>query len=240
MKTLLKTLVAAGLVLGGTGTALAAKDKPQQGAATGPMVPGLGIASRDEVIATSTAFKVAQQQRPVTYKATLDAAQTRAQQIDAQLKPLIDKLQADSRASNPNQTALQQQYGQIQQIQQAGQQEVTRMLEPVQLSEAYVIEQIDEKMGAAVQAAMVKNNITMVLGPQATFSFNTKYNLSPAIVAEIDKALPSAQLVPPQGWEPREMREARAAQAARSGQPAAPAAPGQPAPRPAPPVSGGR
>jgi Skp family chaperone for outer membrane proteins len=245
MKTLLKSVAIAGLLLGGSQAALAAKDKdkPQAAAPTstvGPLVPGLAIASRDEVIANSNAFKVAQQQRPITYKATIDAAQSRAQQIDGQLKPLVAKLQADSKLPNPNQAALQQQYNQIQQIQQAGQQEVTRMMQPVQLSEAYVIEQIDEKLEAAVQAAMAKNNITVVLGPQATFSYSGKYNLSPAIVAELNQTLPSAQLVPPQGWEPREMREARAAQAAQQGGPAPAPAAGQPAPRQAQPVPGGR
>jgi Skp family chaperone for outer membrane proteins len=243
MKTLSKFAVLSALLLALPAQPVLAQKKDKDNASSGPMVPGLAIASREEILANSNAFKVAQQQRPITYKATLDSAQSRAQQFDAQLKPLIDKLQADSRAATPNQNALQQQYAQIQQIQQAGQQEVNRMLAPVQLSEAYVIEQIEEKLEAAVQAAMVKNNITMVLGPQATFSFNSKYNLSPAVVEELNRTVPSAQLVPPQGWEPREMREARAAQAAqqqRAGQ--APATAGQPAPasRPAQPVPGGR
>ncbi|MBM3596227.1 MAG: OmpH family outer membrane protein, partial [Alphaproteobacteria bacterium] len=36
--------------------------------------------------------------------------------------------------------------------------------------------------------------------------------------------LPAAQLVPPQGWEPREIREARAQQVAAAGQQPAAAA----------------
>jgi hypothetical protein len=52
------------------------------------------------------------------------------------------------------------------------------------------------------------------------------YNLNQAILDELNVAIPTAQLVPPAGWEPREVREQKAAQAAQqSGAAAAPAGP---------------
>ena len=89
MKTLLKTLTvtgaAAGLMLAAAQPALA-----QAQAAVGPLVPGLAIADLDGVVANSSAYKTAQVQRPVTYKAQLDQAEARRKAITAQLTPLVE------------------------------------------------------------------------------------------------------------------------------------------------------
>lgn len=225
MKTILKSAMAASLVLGTTSlpafvpTAMAA----------GPIIPGLGIANLDAVRVNSNAFKTAQQQRQTTYKPQIDQANARAQQIQAQLKPLADKFEADRRAANPNQAALQQQVAQIQQLQQAGQDEVNRILAPVALSEAYVDEQIADKLGTAVESALNKRKISLLLRPDGLIHADNAYNMNQPILDELNAALPSAQIVPPAGWEPREMREARAAQAQRQGAQAPAAAPARPA-----------
>jgi hypothetical protein len=127
---------------------------------------------------------------------------------------------------------LQQQAETIRNIEQSGQQELQGMLQPVAFSEAYVQEQIEEKLDQAVKNAMKKKGVTLLLNPQAIIAVNDNaYNLNQDILNEINVLLPAAMLVPPQGWEPRQMREARAAQAAAQGQqPAAPAAtPARPA-----------
>jgi Skp family chaperone for outer membrane proteins len=237
MKITLKSALAAGLVLGASQALLAAPPAPAAATSSGPVVPGLAVASIDAVIANSNAFKVAQQQRPVTYKAQLDAANARRAQLEAQLKPLVDKFQRDRAAPTANtpvgQASLQQQAAALQKIQESGQAELQNLVQPVAMSEAYVLEQINEKLNAAVQAAMTKKGITLVLNPQATIATTNAYNLNQAILDELNTQIPAAQLVPPTGWEPREVREQRAAQAAQQGgQPAAPA------PRPA--VPGGR
>lgn len=236
MKTILKSAMAASLVLGAA--SLPAFVQPAM--AAGPVVPGLGVANLDAIRVNSNAYKTAQQQRQTTYKAQIDQANSRAQQIQAQLKPLADKFEADRRAANPNQAALQQQLAQIQQIQQAGQEEVNRILAPVAMSEAYVDEQIADKLGQAVQNALNKRKISILLRPDVLIHADNAYNLNQPILDELNALLPSAQIVPPQGWEPREVREARAAQAQRQGgQQAAPAAAPAPA-RPAGPQPEGR
>jgi Skp family chaperone for outer membrane proteins len=225
MKTLLKSVAATGLMLAAAQPALV-----QAQAAAGPLVPGLAIADLDGVVANSNAYKTAQQQRPVTYKAQIDQAEARRKAITAQLQPLVTKFNADRQAASPNQAALQQQAAQVQQIQQAGEQELRQILQPVGYSEAYVQEQIADKLDAAVKAAMVKKKVSLLLSPQAVTAFNNNaYNISQDIIAELNTALPSAQLVPPAGWEPREVREQRAQQAAQQGQRPATAAPAQPA-----------
>lgn len=206
-----------------------AQTRPAATSSGAPIVPGLGVANIEAVVANSNAFKTAQQQRQVTYKSTIDAADARSKQLTAQLQPLVTKFQADGRAARPNQAALQAQYTQIQQLQESGRQELQRIMQPVALSEAYVNEQINDKLEAAIQAAMNKQKVSMVVGPQSVIAAAGAYNLNQAILAELNTALPAAQLVPPAGWEPREVREARAAQAAQGGAAPAAAAPARPA-----------
>jgi len=184
--------------------------------------PGVAIANPSAVVGASSAFQTAQSQRPTTYKPQIDQANARKTQIEAQLKPLIDKLQADSKVANPNRAALQQQYEQIQQIEQAGQAEIQKILEPLNLSQQYVLEQIGDKLDAATQAAMDKKKITLVLDSQGVIKAGQTYNLNQDILAELNKLIPSAQLVPPAGWLPRAQREQQA-QAAQQGAPAQPA-----------------
>lgn len=228
MKTLFKAAMVASLLIG---TALPAQAQ-QRTAAAGPIVPGLGVANLDAVRANSNAFKTAQQQRPTTYKAQIDQANSRATQLQAQLKPLADKFDADRRAANPNQAALQQQYGQIQQLQQSGQDEINRIMQPVALSEAYVVEQINDKLGQAIKQAIAKRKISLLITPDSIIDADNAYNMNQPILDELNVLLPSAQLVPPAGWEPREVREQKAAAAARQqGGAAAPAQPAGPQPQ---------
>ena len=213
MKTILKSVAAASLMLA------AAQPAIVQAQASGPLVPGLAVADLDGVIANSSAYKTAQSQRPVTYKAQFDQAEARRKAITAQLQPLVEKFNKDRAAPNPNTAALQQQAQQIQQIQQAGEQELRTILQPVALSEAYVQEQISEKLDAAVKAAMAKKKVSLLLSPQAVTAFNNNaYNITQDVANELNTLIPSATLVPPAGWEPREMREARAQQQAQQGQ----------------------
>lgn len=227
MKTILKSVAAAGLLLGTA--SLPAFVAPAM--AAGPIIPGLGVANLEAVRINSNAFKTAAQQRQTTYKAQIDQANSRAQQIQAQLKPLADKFEADRRGGKASEAALQQQVAQIQQLQQSGQQEVNQILQPVAISEAYVDEQIAEKLNTAVQNANNKRKISILLRPDSLIYADNGYNMNQDILNELNTLLPSAQIVPPAGWEPREIREQRAAQQRQQGgQQAAPAAaPAQPA-----------
>lgn len=224
MKTVLKAVMAASLVIGAGMPAYA----QQRAASTGPIIPGLGVANLDAIRANANAFKTAQQQRPTTYKAQIDAAQAKATQLQAQMKPIADKFEADRKASNPNQAALQQQYAQLQQMQQGGQDEINRILQPVALSEAYVVEQINDKLGQAIKQALAKRKVSLLVTPDSVIDADNAYNMNQPILDELNTLIPSAQLVPPAGWQPREVREQQAAQARQPGAAAAQPAGPQP------------
>jgi len=239
-KYLISAAVAAVMAAGVSNVALAQRAPAAAApvAATSTVVAGIAFANIEAAEAQTAAFKTAEAQRPVTYKQYYDQAEARSQALTAQLKPLIDKFNADRVAPNANQAALQQQAQAIQQIQQSGQAELQRIMQPVAYSQAYVAEQLEGKLQQAVDTAMARRGVTILLKPDALLQVSGQtYNLTGEITNQLNTLLPTAQITPPAGWEPREVREARAQQAAQAGQaapagaapaPAAAARPGQP------------
>ena len=181
------------------------------------MVPGLGIANLDAIVINSRAFQSAQQQRAVIFKGLIDAANARGQAINAELKTMVDKFNQDKGAAGVSQEALQQQAQAIQASQAYGQQEVNKILEPVTLSDAYVNESIREKLDPAIKSAMAKTRISIVFTPNQIIGFNNAYNLSPAILSELNAQIPTVNIKPPAGWEPAAARAARAQQVQAAG-----------------------
>lgn len=223
MKTLLKTvalpLLGAAVALAGSSELALAKSAPAAAPAAGAVgVNGIAVANMDAVMLGSAAYKAAGPQRETTYKATIDAAKAKRAALEAQLRPLADKFEKD-RAANAPQASLQQQYNTIQQLEANGNQELQKIMEPLQVSEMYVREQIEDKIGDAVKAAMTKNSVSLVLRyPTAVVLASSEaYNLTPAIVNELNALLPSVSVQPPAGWQPREAREQQAAQAGARG-----------------------
>ena len=215
---------------------------PAAAAARGTIVPGVGVADLQAVVFSSNAYRTGMQNRQAQYKGVIDGAQARARQIDAQLNGLISQFNADRAAKKPD-AVLQAEVARIQQVKADGENEIKRMLAPVDLSEAYIVEQITDKLPQAVQNVLNKRGITILLSPNSVYFANPAYDISAAIVQELNLLLPSVQYVPPAGWEPRELREQRAEQqrAQQGGQPAAAPAPvAAPAPRPAGPQPEGR
>ena len=220
--------------------ALAQQRRPAAAAspavAGGATVPGLAVANLDAVVANSNAYKTADQQRQTSYKGTFDTVQARAAQIDAQLKQMADKFNADSAAKQPD-AVLQADAAAFQSAQERGKQELQQLAAPISLSQAYVDEQVQDKLGQAVQSAMQKRGVTLLLRQDAVLARSGTYELSPAIIAELNLLIPAAQIVPPPGWLPRQMREQQAQQ--QQGRPATGTAPIVPRPGTTPPKSAG-
>jgi len=190
-------------------------------------VKGLGVVNATTAITATTAFKNAQAARPTTYKAQYDQAKAQNTAIVNRLNPMYTKLNADSKKPTPDRKALQTQYAQIQQIEAQGKQQIQQILQPVALSEAYVLEQLSDKFDAALKVAMAAKGTSIVLDMRQTVSHDKGSDLTAAVTAELNRVLPNAVLVPPQGWLPRAQREAAARQAAaqqaaKAAQPAAP------------------
>jgi Skp family chaperone for outer membrane proteins len=224
MKILLKPALAAGIALASLTAPAVIAPAAAQGA------QGIGVVNINAVVANSNAYRTAQQQRQTTYQAQIEQANQRRTAIQQQLQPLVQQLQAASQAENANQQQLQQQAIQAQQIEQAGQQELQQILAPVALSQAYVEEQINDQLATAIQNAATAQNVTLVVTPDSVLYAAPAHNMNQQVLDQLNTLLPSAQLVPPAGWLPRQMREQQeAAQAGQAGaQPAAAPAAQQP------------
>lgn len=176
------------------------------------------------VVANSSAYTTAQTQRQTTYATQYQQAETRRAALQAQLDPLVTAFNTARSQPNADQASLQQQAAQIQQLQQSGQTELQQILAPVALSQAYVEEQIREQLGTAIQNAAQANGVTLVITPDTILHAESGHNLNEAVLAQLNTLIPTAQLVPPDGWLPAELRaqqEAAAAAQAAAPQPAA-------------------
>lgn len=209
MKNLLKPALAAGIAV----ASLAAPVMIAPAAAQN-VAQGIAVVNIPAVVANSNAFRTAQEQRPVTFKTQIDQANSRREAIAAQLEPLYTQYQTAQQSQD--QQALQQAATQIQQIEAAGQRELQQLLSPVQLSQAYVEEQINDQLATAIQNAAQKRGVTMVISPDSVLYADNAYNMNQAVLDELNTLIPSAQLVPPEGWLPRELREQQQAAAAEA------------------------
>ena len=84
----------------------------------------------------------------------------------------------------------------------------------------------------AISQAMTEARVSLLLNPQAVLVATSKsYDLNLAILTKLNALIPAAQLVPPVGWQPRDVRDQQAAQQGQAA-PAAPAAPAGTPPKP--------
>ena len=188
------------------------------GIASAQTVTNVAVADLEEAIAKSNAYTLAVSQIKVTYKAQIDAADARARALTAELQPLAAAYQAATKAPNAalNQAALQQQLTTLQQREQAANREVQNISAPVALARAYAVEQIQMKLEAAVNSAMAKKRINILLQPQAVLKVLPAAEITNDILAELNVAVPNVGIIPPAGWQPG---QAGAAQAPAQPQP---------------------
>jgi Skp family chaperone for outer membrane proteins len=165
-------------------------------------VSNVGVANLDEAVQKSNAYVQAIAQIKTTYKPQIDQFEARTKALNAEIQPLVTAFQTAQRAPNANQQALQTQATQIQTKQQAAQQELQRLYMPVGRAQAFVEEQIVTKLDGALKAAMTKNRVTMVVRPEATISYQPTTDITAAITAELNTAVPSATITPPANWQP--------------------------------------
>jgi Skp family chaperone for outer membrane proteins len=186
----------------------------------------VAVADVQGAVQKSAAFTAAMTQMKTTYAAQITAFETRQKAIQAEITPLVTAFQAAQKANSP-QATLQTQYNAIQTKQQAAQAELQRLSAPIARAQAYVEEQIGSKLEAALKAAMVARNVQLVVAPQATVSYQPAVDITDAIVAELNKTVPSAGITPPAGWQPGGQGAAPATAPATAPKPTTPPPPGR-------------
>ena len=207
MKALLKPALAAGIAFASLTAPAVLAPVAAQG------VQDIGVVNLEAVVANSTAYQGAQQQRQTTYQSQIEQANTRRQALSQELQPLAEQLQTASQAANADQQALQQQALQLRQREEAAQRELQQILAPVALSQAYVEEQINDQLGAAIESAARAQSVSLVITPDVILYADNALNMNQPVLDELNRLLPSAQVTPPEGWVPRAMREQQEASA---------------------------
>lgn len=165
-------------------------------------VNGIAVANPEGAVLESNAWKTAISQIQTTYKAQLDQAQARQTAVQNELRPLVDAFQRARSAPNANQTALQTQATTIQQKEQAANAELQRLTQPVQRARAYAAEQIGAQLQAAVNAAMSKKKVTLLLRPEAAVQAQPSTDITADVTAELNRLVPNVSITPPANWQP--------------------------------------
>ena len=169
--------------------------------ATAQAVDGIAVADIQGAVQKSAAFVSAMAQMKTTYATQISTFETRSKALQAEIAPLVTAFQAAQKANTP-QATLQTQYTAIQTKQQAAQAELQRLSAPIARAQGYVEEQIGTRLEAALKAAMVARKVNLVLNPQATISYQPAVDITDAVVAELNKTVPSVSITPPAGWQP--------------------------------------
>jgi Skp family chaperone for outer membrane proteins len=188
-------------------------------------VDGIAVADIQGAVQKSAAFITAMNQMKTTYAAQITTFETRSKALQAEIAPMVTAFQAAQKANTP-QATLQTQYTAIQTKQQAAQAELQRLSAPIARAQGYVEEQIGAKLDAAIKAAMVAKKVNLVLNPQATISYQPSVDITDAVVAELNRTVPTVGITPPAGWQPGG-QGAAAAPAPAASKPTTPTPPGR-------------
>jgi Skp family chaperone for outer membrane proteins len=200
-------------------------------------VAGIATADTSVAIARSKALSTAYQQISTQYAAVaqqMQAKRVEINNINAQLDTNKDKelsqaeVDAAVKAKNPLLTQID-----------TKQKEINTLQEPVIKAQLYAVEQIALKYEAAQQAVITAKKINIILSPEAFVWAPDSVDVTTAITAELDRAVPSVPITPPANWRASRQigalyqqiqqlfsnaAQMQAAQAAaQPGQPAAPA-----------------
>lgn len=183
---------------------------------------GIAVADLEGAIRGSSAMATAGQQIQTTYKAQIDRYNSRATTLQAELDVVTAKMREEAGKPAPNQTTLQALNKERQDKSQAAQRELAQIEGPYALAANYAQEQIQLRLNDAVKAAMTAKKVDLLLNPEAVLARENNSDITGAVIAEINRIVPSVSIAVPQGYQPGQLLQnaARAAQAAAT--PAAP------------------
>lgn len=202
-------------------------------------VAGIATADTSVAIARSKALGTAYQQIGTQYAAMaqqMQAKRTEINNLNAQLDTNKDKNldQAEVDAAVKAKSPLLAQID-------TKQKEINALQDPIIRAQLYSVEEIAKRYEAAQQAVITAKKINVILTPEAFVWAPDAVDVTTAITAELDRAVPSVGITPPADWRPSRQGAAlyqsiqqlfnnaaqlQAAQAAAAQSPQ----PGQPAP----------
>lgn len=172
---------------------------------------GVGVADLEAAVAKSAAFTNAMTAMQTTYKAQIDAFTARKTTLDTELQTKATEIQNLQKQPGANAATLQPKIDAFQKRRGEIQQELNTLGRPIAMAQAYVEEQVTAKLNDALKSAMTKRKVDLVLVPGATVSYQPTVDITDAVTAELNAMVPSAQIVPPAGWQPGQQKQQPAA-----------------------------
>ena len=163
-------------------------------------VAGIATADTSVAIARSKALGTAYQQIGTQYAAAAQQMQTKRTEINnlnAQLDTNKDKnldqaeVDAAVKAKNPLLAQID-----------TKQKEINALQDPIIRAQLYSVEEIAKRYEAAQQAVITAKKISVILTPEAFVWAPDAVDVTTAITAELDKAVPSVAITPPADWRP--------------------------------------
>lgn len=194
MKTLFKAAALAGVAL--TGMTVAAP------AVTAQSRTSVAVADVEGAVTKSAAFTTAIAQMQTTYAAQIKVVQDRASQLQADAQPQVNAYNAAAQAPGATEASVRPAAEALQRKQTSAQQEIARINQPVLLARAFIEEQIVAQLDAAIKAAMTARKVDLLIQPGAVLAREPYVDITDAVVAELNRRVPSVGVVPPAGYQP--------------------------------------
>ena len=183
---LAKAMLAGATILGAT---LAAVPAAAQ-------VNGIAISNPEAVILQSAARQAAYQQISQQYQAQLQQLSTVRQEA-SQLERSLDT-NSDNQVSDAEIQANPTVVAQIQQKEQ----QIAQIYQPIQLAQAYAIEQLVADYENAQNQVIQQKKIQMLLSPDVVQYAPENANVTQDILTVLDQRMPSVQTAPPANGQP--------------------------------------
>ncbi|HEX9965680.1 MAG TPA: OmpH family outer membrane protein [Allosphingosinicella sp.] len=191
------------------GAAIAALSLALPGVAQAQRTPGavIVVVDTDRIYRECTACRAAQ----TTLQGQVTSARTRATQLGQPLQTEAQSIeQAAAAARNQSgaartaaETALQTRLQQFQQRQTAAQQEVARLEQNIQSTQANVLRQINARLNPIITQVMNARNANVALDVGATLARSNTIDVTNEVMTALNAALPSVSVTPlPQAQQP--------------------------------------
>lgn len=164
-------------------------------------IQGVAVADYDRSVQQTNAFITASQQLKTSFQSQLTSIEARGKVLDTELKTLVDRYQA-ARTANPANPTLKAQEQAIVQKQQAGREEIANMAAPYNRAREYVLEQFSGKLKTAVESAMAKRRVGIIVNPESVIGLSPSNDLTADITAELNVLVPTASTAVPANWQP--------------------------------------
>ena len=156
--------------------------------------PGVLVVDTDRILSECTACKAAATQ----LQSQLQAGRTRAQQLDASLKPEAEALEKAVQALGGRQpdAALQARIAAFRTKQQQGQTELSNRENTLQSTQAHVQQQIGRRLVQIVEQSRARRQASIVVSKGNTLASDTSIDITGEVLTALNQQLPAVSVTP--------------------------------------------